>query len=63
MFAPHLGRDSQGEKRDFGSGAYQLTSKSIAWALEEAHLRGVSVMILADKSQERCRYSQISFLF
>ncbi|GAO97640.1 phospholipase D precursor [Caedimonas varicaedens] len=42
--------------------AYQLTSKSIARALQEDHLRGVSVMILADKSQEVSRYSQIPFL-
>jgi phosphatidylserine/phosphatidylglycerophosphate/cardiolipin synthase-like enzyme len=42
--------------------AYQFTSKPIAQALQEAHLKGVSVMVLADKSQEGSRYSQIPLL-
>ena len=42
--------------------AYQLTSKPTAEALREAHEKGVTVKILADKSQETNSHSQIAFL-
>ncbi|MDP3372445.1 MAG: phospholipase D family protein [Candidatus Paracaedibacteraceae bacterium] len=42
--------------------AYSLTSKPIANALLRAHQRGVSVTIIADKSQQRERHTQIKFL-
>lgn len=42
--------------------AYSLTSKPIAEALVRAKTRGVSIIVLADKSQKRQRYTQISAL-
>ncbi len=42
--------------------AYSLTSKPIADALIRAKVRGVSVVVLADKSQRRERYTQINTL-
>jgi phosphatidylserine/phosphatidylglycerophosphate/cardiolipin synthase-like enzyme len=42
--------------------AYQITSKPIADALIEAHRRGVTVRVLADKSQETSSRSQIRCL-
>ena len=41
---------------------YSLTSKPIAEALQQAHERGVSIRIIADKSQETAPQSKISFL-
>lgn len=42
--------------------AYSLTSKPIADALIRAKKRGVHVIVLADKSQKRERYTQIKLL-
>ena len=42
--------------------AYQLTSRSIAGALKKAFEKGVRVRIIADKSQEESRQSQVPLL-
>ncbi len=42
--------------------AYSFTSEPIAQALNAAHLRGVDVKVLIDKSQESEKYSQLNFL-
>jgi hypothetical protein len=42
--------------------AYQLTSRSIAGALKKAFEKGVIVRIIADKSQEESRQSQVTLL-
>lgn len=46
--------------------AYQLTSAPIAWALVDAHRRGIDVRVILDKSQERGKrgqpYSPAKFL-
>lgn len=42
--------------------AYSLTSKPIADALIRAKMRGVNVVVLADKSQKRERHTQINAL-
>ena len=49
-------------KRSISMHAYSLTSKRIAEALIRAHKRGVRVIVLADKSQERERYTQVHTL-
>lgn len=43
-------------------GAYFFTSKPIAQALVEAHLRGVQVRVILDKSQATHSYSGATFL-
>lgn len=42
--------------------AYSLTSKPIADALIRAKRRGVHIIVLADKSQKRERYTQVKLL-
>ena len=42
--------------------AYSMTSKPIADALVRANARGVSIIIIADKSQQRERHTQIKNL-
>ncbi len=42
--------------------AYSFTSKPISTALLEAHKRGVSVQVIADKKSNTGRYSAVTFL-
>ena len=49
-------------KRTIQMQAYSLTSKPISDALIRAKVRGVSIIVLADKSQKHERYTQISVL-
>lgn len=42
--------------------AYSLTSKPIAEALIRAHNRGITITVIADKSQQRERYTQVRTL-
>lgn len=49
-------------KKSIQMQAYSLTSKPIAEALLRAKTRGVNIIVLADKSQKRERYTQINAL-
>lgn len=42
--------------------AYSFTSKPIAEALVRAHTRGIDVKVVLDKSQDKERYSSLTFL-
>lgn len=42
--------------------AYSFTSKPIASALLSAHMRGIDVLVVADKSQPTARYTGATFL-
>ena len=59
---PLILREIRKAKQEILVQAYQLTSKPIAEALKEVHEKGVTVKILADKSQETSTHSQIAFL-
>lgn len=51
-----------GAQREILVQAYSFTSAPIAKALRDAHRRGVSLLVLLDKSQRAERYSSADFL-
>ena len=67
-FSPHGGcteaivRELNIAKSSILVQAYSLTSAPIAKALLNAHMRGVKVEVVLDKSQETERYSSATFL-
>ena len=56
---PLLIAEIQKAQREILVQAYQLTSKLLSQALLEAHRRGVTVKILADKTQEATSHSTV----
>lgn len=52
---------NQAQKRIYVQ-AYSFTSAPIAQALKQAHLRGLDVQVIVDKSQLKQKHSQVKFL-
>ena len=52
----------QAAERDILVAAYSFTSKPVALALAEAHQRGVSVRVVADKKGNSSRYTAVTYL-
>lgn len=67
-FSPHGGcteavvREITSARKSISVQAYSFTSAAIAKALEAAHLRGVQVVVVLDKSQRTEQYSSADFL-
>jgi phosphatidylserine/phosphatidylglycerophosphate/cardiolipin synthase-like enzyme len=67
-FSPHAGATAavvkviNEAKTSIRVAAYSFTSKDIAYALIQAHKRGVDVQAVLDKSNLKARYSSATFL-
>ncbi len=59
---PMIINEINNAKKSIRMQAYSLTSKPIAHALTRAKERGISIIIIADKSQKRERHTQINAL-